>query len=87
MAAINVRNLESWEEAPDQGQHIISDVVASRAPNEQGRPIIACFIRVLELEIAHGVQACGECLDRYAQTQMFPVGRSHEVCEEELPYR
>lgn len=87
MTAINIRNLEHWEETPNQRQHIVSDVVTSRAPNEQGRAIIACLVRVFEWEIAHVIQACGECLDWYAQAQVLALWRSHEVCEEELPDR
>lgn len=63
MTAVNVDQLEHWEEPSDQRQHIVGYIVTFCTADNQCLAVIADLIRVTECEITHLVETRGEDLD------------------------
>ena len=69
MPALDVPHLKPRKKAPNEWEDIVSHVAALCASYKQGGAIIAGFVRVVEREITHMIQARGERLDGDAQPQ------------------
>ena len=87
MTTLYILYLESWEEASNNWEHVVSNVVAFGAPDKQGRAIVARFFWILEWKIAHKVEACAKYIERYPKAHRLSIVWAHQVREEELTDR
>ena len=87
VTTLDIAQLESREESPNDRQYIISDIVTVRATNDKRWAIISMFVRVFEREITHPVKTSSEGFDWNSKLESFRVWRADEVCEKKLPDR
>ena len=73
MPAVYVTYNKTGKETPDQRQHIIRNVMAFGAPNDQRRTIVASCIRIFEWKVTHMIKTCCEYLDRYAKLHSLSI--------------
>lgn len=85
MAGVDVDDLEQREELAHDGQHLVGDVLALGAPDEERGPLEAHPAGLLVGEVAHVRQGAAEDVDGDAEPpRLVALGRV-EVPEEELP--
>jgi len=89
MPSLDIDELEQGEELPDDGYHLVGDILAQRAADEEGRFAEAFLRWVLEGEVAHVVQRLGQDGQRHAELLRLAVavGWPVQVAEEEVPDR
>lgn len=84
MAPLDIGHLKEWEELPHDGQHLVRDVLALGAPDEQGRLLEPVLAGVLEGEVAHVGQGLAEDVDGDAELPGLLALRGVQVPQEEL---
>lgn len=83
MASVNIPQLKPREEASNDRQHLISNIVTLRTSDKQRRALPPRLIRVREREIRHIVERGREILDRNAPFH-DPILAPCEIREQKL---
>lgn len=86
MTAVNVPQLEPWEEASNQRQDVIIHIVTLRSAYKECIPFIFCFVRVFKGKIPHMFKVRGEYVDWNPQTEIICSWCPNQIREQKLPY-
>lgn len=83
---VYVLELKVGKEAANSRDHVVRDVVASRAADEEGWLLKGSGERCVEGKVSHVSKGAGQDLQRDPKPQSLCASRSIEVRQEELPY-
>jgi hypothetical protein len=89
MPALDILPLEGREEAAEEGQHVIGDVVRLGAPDKQRRTCVPVHVGIPEGKAAQVVEVFGKNIERDAEFSLAAwtitgIGGRYEVGKEEL---
>jgi hypothetical protein len=86
VSTVDIRKLKAREEAPNDGDRLITNIVTLCAPDKQRALLEAHLLRVVEGEIRHGIETLAQRVDGDAPRQWLARLGAHEVGQQELAH-